>query len=951
MDNDFKGEIAREQVRLVFRQLPTMQIASFIVGLVLAYTVWNVVSRADILVWLIMLLVIVAGRIVLYYRFLKVQEEPFNADYWRKAYLLLAFVSGVVWGLSAFTIFPSRNPELISLFALAIASLSAATTVSHSSLRLGPAVWAGPTMLCYAGRCFMEGGKFGHALGFLIIVYFVAILRHSFHHHSIITASISLKFENMRLLREVAELKYRTLFEQSPDGIVLMDTEGHILDFNKAAHLQLGYSREEFAGLRITDIVAAESEEDIQKRLEEILRNGKYEHEVQHTTKQGEMRDVNVNSQTLVLSGQTILHTIWRDITESKRVEQALRESEARFSAVFRASPVGISISRIADGRVVDANDAFLNIFGLEREEVIGRTSNELRLWADPEERDRMVNILREKGRIEDFEVKFRRESGEGGDLLISAEPIELAGEQYWLGLLSDITKRKRVEEALRQREEFIRSVLDNVDEGFLVIDRDYRIIIANKAFCSWGATQLDDLIGRRCHEVSHKTLRPCYEEGEDCAVRRIFETGEPHTALHKHQDAGGEIMYVETRAFPLKDSSGVITSVIETVHNITERHLLEEERLKTQKLEAIGTLAGGIAHDFNNLLQGVFAYISLAKISLDHKGKAFARLEQAEKALNMSVNLATQLLTFSRGGKPVRKRIALGAVIENAANFALSGSRSVSRLDIAKDLWYVEADEGQVGQVIQNIVLNANEAMPDGGTVAITAANVDIPAAGNPLLPDGGKFVRLAIGDSGVGIPKEYLSKIFDPYFTTKQKGSGLGLATSYSIVRNHGGLLEVTSELNKGSTFFIYLPASGAEEGENPRPLAPLVARRGKILVMDDEEIIRGAAEELIGSLGHEVESAEDGEDAIKKFMQARESGRPFDVVILDLTVRGGMGGDQTIKKLRELDPNIKAIVSSGYADNEVVSDCRSYGFMAYLSKPYTIDALADSLNTLMG
>ncbi|MDA8240859.1 MAG: PAS domain-containing protein [Nitrospiraceae bacterium] len=234
-----------------------------------------------------------------------------------------------------------------------------------------------------------------------------------------------------------------------------------------------------------------------------------------------------------------------------------------------------------------------------------------------------------------------------------------------------------KAEETLRRSEEFIRSILDNVDEGFIVVDRDYRIISANKAYCRQADIPRESIIGKRCFEVSHKALYPCRDECDSCAVRGVFQTGVPHMSVHKHQDKSGNVLYMETKAFPLRDASGAITSVIETVRNITGRKLLEEEQMKTHKLAAIGTLAGGLAHDFNNLLQGVFGYISAAKLKLDNKAKALAMLEQAERALTMSVNLTTQLLTFSKGGKPVKRRLNLDPVIANSVRFALSGSRA----------------------------------------------------------------------------------------------------------------------------------------------------------------------------------------------------------------------------------------------------------------------------------
>jgi len=383
-------------------------------------------------------------------------------------------------------------------------------------------------------------------------------------------------------------------------------------------------------------------------------------------------------------------------------------------------------------------------------------------------------------------------------------------------------------------------------------------------------------------------------------------------------------------------------------MNNITEKYLLEEERLKTQKLESIGTLAGGIAHDFNNLLQGVFGYISMAKLTHDQKEKSLAMLEQAEKALQMSLNLTTQLLTFSRGGSPVKKLIRLESTIGNAVKFALSGFHTDYRLDIAAELWAVEVDEGQLAQVIQNTIRNAHESMAGKGTVHVSVNNMNIPPKAEPRLPKGGRFVRIDIQDTGTGIPEQNISKIFDPYFTTKQKGSGLGLATSYSIIKNHGGLIEVKSEVNRGTTFSIYLPAIRGAEVEPAAITSGVVsARTGKVLLMDDEDIVRSVAQEMLKLFGHEVEYAENGERAIELFSQARDAGRPFDLVILDLTVRGGMGGEEAIAEIRDIDPNVKAVVSSGYADNQVVADYRAYGFSGVLSKPYKLDALKECLN----
>jgi len=500
---------------------------------------------------------------------------------------------------------------------------------------------------------------------------------------------------------------------------------------------------------------------------------------------------------------------------------------------------------------------------------------------------------------------------------------------------------------SLRESERLLQTIVDTEPECVKLIDSNGCLLYMNPAGLAMiQAESLDQVKGECICPLITSDYRGAFED----LTARVFK-GESGTLTFEMIGAKGRRLWLETHAVPLRNEKGEISALLGITRDITDKKRLEEDLSRTQKLESLGVLAGGIAHDFNNLLQGIFGYMSMARQHIDDREKACAMLDQAEKALTMSVNLTSQLLTFSKGGKPAKKRIALQPIIDNSARFALSGSHSDYRITADKDLWHIDADEGQIGQVIQNIVQNASEAMPDGGTVDIRAGNEYIARGSKPLLPEGGRFVKITVRDTGTGIPAQHQLKIFDPYFTTKQKGSGLGLATSYSIVRNHGGMIELTSESNKGSTFSIYLPAGDEEEERKTPATAPVTTRRGRVLVMDDEEMIRNLAMEMIGSLGHEVTCAVDGKDAIEKFLEARESGRPFDAVILDLTIRGGMGGEQVIRKLLEIDPTVKALVSSGYSDSPVMSDYSHYGFAAFLSKPYRIDALRDSLNALLG
>ena len=520
---------------------------------------------------------------------------------------------------------------------------------------------------------------------------------------------------------------------------------------------------------------------------------------------------------------------------------------------------------------------------------------------------------------------------------------LKSANEQ----LSREIQERLLTEEALRKSEEMYRLLTDISPNAISVADSSGIIRMLNRrALELYGYEDDAGVLGRSIFEWVAPEERQRAVSAFETLLKVGIVTNVELYLLRKDGSSFSGVINASVLRGPHDDPQMAI--IVTT--DVTEQKLMEEERLKFQKLEAIGTLAGGIAHDFNNLLQGVFGYISIAKLNAANKDKSIAALEQAEKALHMSVTLTTQLLTFSKGGKPVKKKVPLQPLIENSVRFALSGSSADYRIKLDADLWHVEADEGQIGQVIQNIVINADQAMPLGGTIMITAKNVHVSKKGIPQLPEEGKYVEISVQDNGTGISDEYLSKIFDPYFTTKAKGSGLGLATSYSIVRNHGGVIHVSSKVGRGTTFYVYLPALEAVKEDPQIPeLSPFV-RKGKILVMDDEELIRSIAGAMIKSLDHEVEFAEHGEEAIEKYKAAMESGNPFDVVILDLTIRGGMGGLETIERLLAVDPKIRAIVSSGYSDDAVVSDYHNYGFSACLTKPYKLQELSYTLNNML-
>jgi len=400
--------------------------------------------------------------------------------------------------------------------------------------------------------------------------------------------------------------------------------------------------------------------------------------------------------------------------------------------------------------------------------------------------------------------------------------------------------------------------------------------------------------------------------------------------------------------AAPIWNREGQIIGVVLVFRDVTEKETLQRELQRTQKLDSLGVLAGGIAHDFNNILTAITGYISLVKDEFQEGTTGHRFATQAENAAAHARELTTQLLTFAKGGAPVKESASIQEIIQASAGFSLRGSNVELNMDLAEDLWPVEVDRGQISQVIQNIIINADHAMPEGGKVSISARNTPI-IEDNPQLRIG-DYLKITIQDAGVGIHKEHLAKIFDPYFTTKQKGSGLGLAIVHSIIAKHDGHIVVDSILGEGTTFTIFLPAAKEVTLRRGQPSETLLFGKGKVLVMDDELLVRDVAMHILTKHGFQVELACDGAEAIEKYAAAQKAGDPFDVIILDLTVPGGMGGKEAARLLRELDSEAQIIASSGYSSDPVMSDFRAHGFSAVLPKPYSHRELSAALGAVL-
>jgi len=545
---------------------------------------------------------------------------------------------------------------------------------------------------------------------------------------------------------------------------------------------------------------------------------------------------------------------------------------------------------------------------------------------------------------IEQFKIPFDVEVGiREADLLQRVFRLKL-GTAYGemdkpnILLFEDITERKKAEEMFRRTRFSVDQALDSV----YWLDSDGTILDVNDAACKNLGYSKEELLTMKVFDLGNEFSPGAWKEHWKLLKEKrnlIYKA----TQIHKD---GSDLPVEINSNFVEFDDHELVCSF---VRDITERIQLEEERTKATKLESIGILAGGIAHDFNNILTSVLGNISLANMFADKDSKISKLLKEAEKACLRARDLTQQLLTFSKGGAPVKKVTSLAEIIKDSTAFPLSGSNVECEFSISEDLWPAEVDVGQFSQVINNLIINADQAMPEGGIIKVCAENVQIEADDFLALHEG-KYIKLTIEDRGHGIPEEYLPKIFDPYFSTKEKGHGLGLATCYSVIKRHGGHITVESEPGAGATFRIYIPASPKVVPEKEKVKEDAEVITGKILVMDDDEAVRTSLGRMLRLLGNDVVLAENGEEAVRLYRNAMRSRHPIDMVILDLTVRGGMGGKKTIGKLLEIDPEVKAIVSSGYSVDPVLANFREYGFSGMVSKPYKIDELKDAIRSIL-
>jgi len=621
--------------------------------------------------------------------------------------------------------------------------------------------------------------------------------------------------------------------------------------------------------------------------------------------------------------------------------EEALRNERDYLKNVFESSADAMGIVD-ARGRFIQLNRQAMELLGYSDEEL--KSMKVFDLYEDPRSLETMLEKLRREGTIRNHPIVLKRKDGARIALDLS---LSLVKDQNGRNLGSvcvahDLREIREAQAALKESEMKYRAIVEHTDAHIYMVAKDFSIKFVNS---KWKERVGYDPMerGEKCYVAMAKRKTPC----PDCKNDRVF-AGES-LKFEKHFPDGAIFEFYNA---PIRHHDGTV-SKMSVGHNVTEQRMLQRQLFHVQQMEAIGTLAGGIAHDFNNLLTAILGNVSCAQLPSRPVEKIRESLERATDACLRAKDLTQHLITFSKGGVPAKKVQRIGEIVKNGTFLALTGSSFECQLSISEDLWPIDCDAGQIHQVVNNLVINARESMSaEGGVISVEAANVVVSPGEIPSL-SAGRYVKLSVRDTGIGMGEETASKIFHPYFSTKergeQKGMGLGLTIVHSIVRKHGGHILVNSSPEEGTTFHLYFPASREPVALPPAKPSPHMGR-GRVLLMDDEEVVREVASQMLEHLGYEIQLARDGREALEQYRRAKEDGAPFDAVLLDLTVRGGMGGKEAVKELLAMDPAARTIVMSGYSRDRAISHYEEFGFLSVIKKPFEMEDLGQVLHRVI-
>lgn len=650
----------------------------------------------------------------------------------------------------------------------------------------------------------------------------------------------------------------------------------------------------------------------------------------------------------LELDPISIVSKTFEQILDNTRdTNRELKIAKDEIEAIFNAAGVGIMVI-----------DKELNILAFNREQVEIfdydlPSIHEKKCYQANCRRDKMTFACGVKNVFQGEKMRVERWECRGHVFNIVGEPIRDHNGEIIQAVICylDITDRVRAEEEITREKDQLTVTLQAINEGVISLNKEWTVVLANDMAEKILGIRRNTLVGQNICDIIFSE-----EEKKHMVSYHHMNTGQrlyPYQgSVCKQMYIDGSRRFVEIYQMPVYTGMNRLTAIVLILKDITERLNMENELLRRQKLESLSILTGGIAHDFNNILTAAMSNVAMAHIQMEKNGLSSEYLANAEQALQQARALVRQLSTFAKGGSPVKETTSLKELLEKIIQFTLSGARVSRNIIIAEDLDLVDIDTTQFGQVIHNLLLNAIQAMPEGGTLNLEGRNRQITEK-DTLTLSPGRYVQVSITDTGVGIPEEYQKKIFDPFFTTKKEGSGIGLATAYSIIKRHNGYITVESEEKRGTTFTVFIPSSSSALTAKDQPqVRPFPERHtGRILIMDDDEMILKSTGSLLRTMGFEVDTVSDGEEALEISRRMRDMGKRYDCILMDLVIPGGMGGLDTITPMREIDPEVCIVVSSGYSQEEVLSNYRDYGFDGVIPKPYKIDELSSELNKILG
>ncbi len=743
-----------------------------------------------------------------------------------------------------------------------------------------------------------------------------------------------------------SEERFQELFEKTPVGYQSMDADGRLLAVSDTWCRVFGRSRAEVLGHALSEYMTPEFKAGFFECFEHFKRNGTVDGvEFEIERPDGARRWLSFSGKVATNKDGTFQQTycVFNDITERREQDKRMRlltdAISASFDEVYIFSP--------EDFHFIFVNQSAFKNLGYTAGEI-----KKLTPWALKHEfteatfRAAVGPLLRGEQHMLLFETAHFRKDGSFYPVEVRLQLVESAEEKVFLAVINDITEKKKAGEELERQRRLFADVLENSTSLIYALDRQGHFLIANKALAAASNTVPGSMLGKKRESF----IDPLSAREHSANDQKIFESGQAGVFEEAVLRPSG-LAYFYSVKFPLKDASGNTYAVCGISSDISERKNAERmmaEMANMQRVESLGALAGGIAHDFNNMLTGIMANLSLLSARTPGKENADIIHDTLEAARSAQA-LTTQLLSFSRGGKPVKKELCLEKALKDIFVLATRGAAAAQELDVDERLCSVEGDENQLKQAVNNILLNGIQAMPSGGTIRLRAENIG-PAQPVPALLAPGDYVKITISDTGIGVPAEYLPRIFEPYFTTKTKGHGLGLPMAWSVVKNHGGHIEASSEPGKGTEFRIFLPSTGRCLKSDAEAVAAVVKGSGRILLLEDEEIVSRAARRMLTELGYACEITGDGAQTLALYAAEGAAGRPFDAVIMDLTIPGGMGGKEAGQELRRLYPEAVIIVSSGYSEEPVMAEYKAFGFDAVLPKPYRYEDLAGVLARLL-